>query len=441
MKTKNVSSDKLNIFHTNIRGFNSKAVTLKTMLKDVDILTVNETLLNKNKEMFLSGFTTFSRNRTCSSGGGIATSVSNRISGSTLKVTEGASDNEFIITRHSQFSPAINVINIYGLQESNLSREKLDEMWGEILNEITKIELQGEHLIMLGDMNRNVGDLIKGNYKSNKLGHGGWQIKRLIDTGKYVLVNSTDKTINGPYTRYDPSDPSNLEKKSILDLCILSKELFRYVHSLIIDDKLERTPFHVVSGGKRVHSDHYSLLLSLEGVPTVIDKKVGRQKQTRWNTNKTGGWDAYKSLTTENKVLEEVASSDSLDANSLSNKVNKELVSIKFKAFGKVKVGCSAPPDNDLEKLAGEEIDGCDNSLNSAILRQQRVQFEAKLSKLRNVKSTKGRTAAVFDLKNDIIGRKGSASEASVITDNVTGKITADPDDIKRFLLNIVGNF
>ena len=45
-------------------------------------------------------------------------------------------------------------------------------MWGEILKEIAIIESKGELLIILGDMNRNVGGIVRGNSKS-KISHGG----------------------------------------------------------------------------------------------------------------------------------------------------------------------------------------------------------------------------------------------------------------------------
>ena len=72
--------------HTNIRGFNSKVFTLKNMLKDIDILTVNETKFAGKKRVFLPGYKTFPRNRICNAGGGIATFVSDKICKSALKV-------------------------------------------------------------------------------------------------------------------------------------------------------------------------------------------------------------------------------------------------------------------------------------------------------------------------------------------------------------------
>ena len=64
----------------------------------------------------------------------------------------------------------------------------------------------------------------------------------MLDTGRYLLVNATEKCIGGPYTRVDPSDPSNDDKKSVLELCVISKELFKYVETLVIDKDRKFTP-------------------------------------------------------------------------------------------------------------------------------------------------------------------------------------------------------
>jgi hypothetical protein len=68
-----------------------------------------------------------------------------------------------------------------------------------------------------------VGDIIEGN-ETDKVTFGGQLIKDLLDTGKYTLVNATNKVVGGPFTRFDPSDPENNDKKSALSLCIVSND-------------------------------------------------------------------------------------------------------------------------------------------------------------------------------------------------------------------------
>ena len=147
--------------------------------------------------------------------GGIATAVQNNDAMYALKVKEGDKDDEFLITRHSQFVVPINIINIYGEQEGRTSKEDIRDRWGRIMNEVVKIEAKEEFLLIFGDLNKKVGDVINGN--DNKVAFGGQLVRDFISTDKYILVNSTNKVVNGPFTRHDPSDPKCQNKKSFSD--------------------------------------------------------------------------------------------------------------------------------------------------------------------------------------------------------------------------------
>ena len=86
---------------------------------------------------------------------------------------------------------------------------------------------------MLGDANKHIGDLVEGNH--DKVTAGGRFIREFLTNGEYVLVNGTNKSHNGPFTRVDPADPNNDARKSCLDLVIMSKSLFKYVDTMTID--------------------------------------------------------------------------------------------------------------------------------------------------------------------------------------------------------------
>ena len=126
---KNLSNDEnkksFNILHTNIRGFNSKADSLKAICKakNVDVVTINETQLRGKKKIIIPGFEAFCKNRQKYDGGGIATCVKDVHAKDTLQIFEGNDENEILITRHSQFNFVINLINIYGCQESRVTSE------------------------------------------------------------------------------------------------------------------------------------------------------------------------------------------------------------------------------------------------------------------------------------------------------------------------------
>ena len=87
-------------------------------------------------------------------------------------------------------------------------KEFIEDRWLRILTELKRIELKGEYAIMIGDMNKHVGDIVTNNHL--KVSYGGTLVKELIKTKKYVLVNSVNKVKGGPFTRYDPANQSGI---------------------------------------------------------------------------------------------------------------------------------------------------------------------------------------------------------------------------------------
>ena len=138
---KRPTSVQWSIYHVNIRGFTSKKISLNSIVNIVrpDVITLNETHLKNNKQVKIPGYNSYSRNRQQQCSGGISTSVANKDSVDCLKVTEGSEDNEFIVTRHGQFATPVNVINIYGEQESRISCDKIQDKWENIMKEVVKI--------------------------------------------------------------------------------------------------------------------------------------------------------------------------------------------------------------------------------------------------------------------------------------------------------------
>ena len=111
--------DKFILMQINLQSVNGRLVSLQATVnnKDVDILICNETNLKGTNKLNLEGYMNFNRNRKNAIMGGISTSVKDKYRNTTLKVSEGKTV-EYMVTRHGQFAPAINVINVYGSQES-----------------------------------------------------------------------------------------------------------------------------------------------------------------------------------------------------------------------------------------------------------------------------------------------------------------------------------
>ena len=98
--------------------------------------------------------------------------------------------------------------------------------------------MRNESTLIIGDLNKAVGnDHPEITESHGKITRGGNYIRELIQSENYVIVNNTNMCKGGPFTRCDPSDPENNEKKSTLDLAIVSKGIAPYVSKLLIDSK------------------------------------------------------------------------------------------------------------------------------------------------------------------------------------------------------------
>ena len=300
-------------------------------------------------------------------------------------------------------------------------------------------------------MNKHVGDIIEGH--RDKVTFGGRLIRKLLETEKYELVNSTKKVVGGPFTRYDPADPKCLRKKSCLGLVIVSKELSSYVEKLVIDKNLTTTACRPLSKTKVVYPDNYSMLLRFKNLPLKLVGKTAGKKFTLWNTNKEGGWNKFKELTEDNCKLLEVAKDSSEDTTNMMNKIQKELNRVKYIAFGKMKVGQKPKPSRELEKLQNEKVKcyedilnneelliekvgKIDNDIAANLLTQQRKKFEEELKSMKDLKENKGKSALIFNLKEKIVGPKKVGQEATTLIDPKTKKVVCTPEEIKRVSLD-----
>ena len=322
--------------------------------------------------------------------------------------------------------------------------------WYEILEVLAQIEAKDEAAVLVGDLNKAVGDIIPKN--NPKVSVGGAMVRELIETGKYALANASSKVIGGPNTRYQPGAYLDITKRSCLDLCIVSKSLEKYIETVVIDEELNFTPGYAV-GNKVRYSDHFSLLIRFKGLPLRRGHVNTKHPEAIWNTRKKGGWEKFTKLTTDNRKFREIAASAETETvDSTENKFNKELLKIKFSSFGKVKHIDKKQTSNKIneirrekEKLVAEnkitneaEIEKLDAKLLETLKEEQKVNMERDLTHLKRLENSKGNAARVFRLKSDIVGGKKNPQEPTAVKDPVTGEIVTDPTKIKNIVISFV---
>ena len=439
------NDNKCILYHLNIRGLNSKKKSLEKILNTLSpkIVTLNETALRFKQKPKLSNFVSFNRNRTAQIMGGVATFVNAIDKDSFVKLSEGENNDEFLITRHSNFLLPLNIVNIYGEQESRSSKNEIQERWGRLLNEIKKIEKRNELILIIGDLNKHIGcDSygVKGNH--NKISFGGELVRSLIYDGDFICLNNSSVAIGGPFTRFDPSFPHKLENMSCLDLVLASNKLMQFIEKFEIDSERKFSPIRPISKKKSVTSDHFPVIITFSSIFCAKKHKKPQDSFTMWNTNKIGGWSCYKEMTedeiTPDNVFETTQNGTSSDASTeVMGKIDKMLTKIKYSAFGKVKrkLGIVNPGMKDI-------MDKIDNpeDMNKKLLEHQRMEIEEDLKKLGEIKHSKGKTAAIFSTLNKIRGNKKVGSELVAMKHPDSKDLIFDPKILKTASLDYCVN-
>ena len=220
----------------------------------------------------------------------------------------------------------------------------------------------------------------------------------------------------------------------------MSKGLVEYVEELIIDKERKFTP-HRAGKAKLIYADHYSMYFKMKGMPLRNPAMRKNNSQVIWNTNKTGGWSLYKESTENNAELDSIVEqAEGMSTNEMMKKIESITTKIKFKCFGKVNNSRRMENDKDLDKLytekvkadTEEEIQAVDCRIADKLLQKQRKEYEDKLEYLKLVKKEKGKSAAIFKLKEKILGSRKDGMESVSMNDPVSGHMICNPEELKK---------
>ena len=135
------------------------------------------------------------------------------------------------------------------------------------------------------------------------------------------------------------------------------------------------------------------------------------------------------------------------DSTAMMKKFDKEWNKIKFKSFGKVSTsnGALANPKlrnlqkNKKELLKNAEVKDhmaglkkVDEAISDEIISCQRASLDKQLALLKDAGVKKGRSAAVFQLKEIVTGKKSQDAEAMPMKDPVNDEKLYDPKEIQN---------
>ena len=129
------------------------------------------------------------------------------------------------------------------------------------------------------------------------------------------------------------------------------------------------------------------------------------------------------------------------------------MTNIKFKVFGKVrkkkltvknkrlselqerKCQIGRATNNNDEEVRKETLKQIDQEMSEELKSIQRSKFKENINRMNELKEKKGPSAAVFHLREDIIGGKKAVEEPAVVTNPETGEDVDTPKQIKKVTL------
>ena len=126
------------------------------------------------------------------------------------------------------------------------------------------------------------------------------------------------------------------------------------------------------------------------------------------------------------------------------------LIKDKFRCFEKVSFSNKYRGDKYLDNLYGEraelsiddekKIQDVENKISNLLIQKQRTEYEKKLDNLTKLKNSKGRSAAIYNLRASILGEKKVRQEAVAIEDPGTKSLVFEAEKIKKISLSYLKN-
>ena len=164
-----------------------------------EYINVNETQIQGRNEINIKAYTTLSKNRTDRIGGGICSAITNSLRQNAVCVGEGGEGDEWLAVRLDHFSPCLTILNCYGEQEGNTGKEEVLARWGRLLKELEAIRGRGDHCLLVGYLNKLVGDGRLGIVGNNlEVTSGSQMVLDLVESGNWVLINSMEEAGPSP---------------------------------------------------------------------------------------------------------------------------------------------------------------------------------------------------------------------------------------------------
>ena len=144
-------------------------------------------------------------------------------------------------------------------QENDVTKEEMNKMYKWIEDEINVAKTEKHIVLIGGDFNCKVGDIIMGNKK--EITKGGRRLVKIAQNNGMKILNTTEKC-HGTWTR--TQEEKNGTKKSVLDYVLITEEHEQLVQKMTIDEEKQNTPFRDDSTpGRKTYTDHNMITIEI----------------------------------------------------------------------------------------------------------------------------------------------------------------------------------
>ena len=239
---------KFSIYCLNIRGIKSKIDSLKNIIDEVQptMFCITETHLIKKESVKIDGYKIL-RNDRDQDGGGIMIGLQKQLKDiyTIVEKQKEVEESLWIVIDNKQV--AIRVGVIYAPQESRTAKAKYKDMYQRIGNQIMLAKQNNQKLMLLGDFNCKIGQVINGN--NSEVSKSGKLFNKMIDDNKLLVLNTLN-CCKGTWTREEGGS------KSVLDYVVMDQIEERAVSEIMVDEEKEYAPVTI----EGVMSDHNPII-------------------------------------------------------------------------------------------------------------------------------------------------------------------------------------
>ena len=241
------------LMYSNINHLKSKMESLKSILEETKpaVVALVETKMAEKEKMEMEGYTPYPLNRN-QHGGGVLLLVKKELKNLVVVVQEQIEVGEVMWITLSNNRNNIRIGVVYAPQEK-VKVEELKIMYKSIKEQIKEAKAKKQEVLIVGDFNCKVGDIVPGN--TEEITKGGRLLMELVKSQNLKILN-TSKKCTGLWTWVKG------EKKSVLDYMIIEAENEDLVREMWIDNDREYTPKHLVDG-RYVYTDHNTMMLEM----------------------------------------------------------------------------------------------------------------------------------------------------------------------------------